>query len=173
MLGIVPAAGRGTRIQPLTCSTPLAPIGTPSRAVAEFVLERLVRAGADRICLIVGAGNCDLAEHFGERFGGADLSYVVQPQPLGLCDALFRASDLVDDDEQVAVGLPDTVWFPESALGGLPDDVLSFLLFPVEHPELFDAVVLDDADQLIEIRVKQRDPGTDWIWGCTATSARC
>lgn len=44
MLAIVPAAGRGTRIQPLACSKALLPIGARSRAVAEFVLERLVRA---------------------------------------------------------------------------------------------------------------------------------
>jgi hypothetical protein len=63
------------------------------------------------------------------------------------------------------VGLPDTVWFPEHALAGLPDDALSFLLFPVEHPELFDAVLLDDRDQVLEVRVQRRDPGTEWIWG--------
>lgn len=165
MLGIVPAAGRATRIQPLTCSKALLPIGEGSRAVAEYVLERLVQAGADRICLVVGADKCDIHDYFGAHFSGTDLLYVVQPEPLGLCDALFRASDLIVDDEHVAVGLPDTVWFPEGALVGLPDDVLSFLLFPVEHPELFDAVVLGERDQLIEIRVKQRDPGTDWIWG--------
>ena len=165
MLGIVPAAGRGIRIQPLTCSNELMPIGERSRAVAEYVLERLVCAGADKICLVVGAGKSDLFDHFGTHFGAVDLLYVEQPEPLGLCDALFRASVLVGDDEQVAVGLPDTVWFPERALVGLPDDVLSFLLFRVEHPELFDAVMLDDREQVLEIRVKQRDPGTDWIWG--------
>lgn len=63
------------------------------------------------------------------------------------------------------MGVPDTVWFPEYALGELPDDVLSFLLFPVEHPELFDAVMLGDDNELLEIRVKRRDPGTEWIWG--------
>jgi hypothetical protein len=61
--------------------------------------------------------------------------------------------------------LPDTVWFPDSGLACLPDDVLSFLLFPVARPELFDAVSLDDQNQVLEIRVKQPDPGTNWIWG--------
>ena len=155
MFGIVPAAGRGTHMQPLTCSKPLLPIGARARAVAEFVLERLVQAGADRICLVVAADNSDIWEYFGGRFAGAELLYVVQPEPVGLCDALFRASDLIGADEHVAVGLPDTVWFPECVLGDLPDDVLSFLLFPVEHPELFDAVVLGEADELLEIRVKR------------------
>ena len=34
------------------------------------------------------------------------------------------------------VGLPDTISFPVDALAGLPTGVLSFLLFPVDRPEL-------------------------------------
>ena len=68
----------------------------------------------------------------------------MQPQPDGLCDAIFRALPFIDDDEPVLIGLPDTIWFPQDALRDLPDDRLSFLLFPVERPELFDAVVADE-----------------------------
>ncbi|HJP98194.1 MAG TPA: hypothetical protein VJ862_06475, partial [Rhodanobacteraceae bacterium] len=60
--------------------------------------------------------------------------------------------------------LPDTVWFPEDGLAALPDDSLSFLLFPVAHPEHFDAVLMD-GERVVEIRVKQSEPGTRWIWG--------
>jgi dTDP-glucose pyrophosphorylase len=64
----------------------------------------------------------------------------------------------------VLVGLPDTVWFPADGFAALPDDRLSFLLFPVEHPERFDAVVLD-GDAVLRIEVKQRDAASNWIWG--------
>ncbi|MDF3071174.1 MAG: hypothetical protein K0R38_6775, partial [Polyangiaceae bacterium] len=37
------------------------------------------------------------------------------------------------------------------ALRALPRDTLSFLLFPVEQPELFDAVVTDDAGRVREV----------------------
>jgi glucose-1-phosphate thymidylyltransferase len=172
MWGIIPAAGRGSRIQPLAFSKELLPVGARvlddtqrPRAVAEYLLERLIRGGADKICFVIGAGKSDILEYFGGHFGGADLVYVVQPQPAGLCDAIFRAHSLVSAGEAVAVGLPDTVWFPDSGLACLPDDVLSFLLFPVARPELFDAVLLDAQNQVLEIRVKQPDPGTNWIWG--------
>ena len=79
----------------------------------------------------------------------------MQPRPAGLCDALFRAAPLVHPEEHVLIGLPDTVWFPEDGLRALPDGCLSFLLFPVERPELFDAVVTDDEGHVREIQVKQ------------------
>jgi glucose-1-phosphate thymidylyltransferase len=47
----------------------------------------------------------------------------------------------------------------------LPDDELSFLLFPVERPEFFDAVLLDDEDRVLEIQVKRADAASHWIWG--------
>ena len=62
------------------------------------------------------------------------------------------------------MGLPDTIWFPEDALRDLPDNELSFLLFPVGHPELFDAVVLD-GDRVLEIQVKSAAASSQWVWG--------
>jgi glucose-1-phosphate thymidylyltransferase len=83
---------------------------------------------------------------------------------------VFRASTVVGSNEDVLVGLPDTVWFPKTALGALPDSDLSFLLFPVEHPEFFDAVVLD-GDRVCEIQVKQANAASNWIWGAFRMSA--
>ena len=172
MWGVIPAAGRGSRFQPLAFSKELLPVGSRVLddvqrpcAVAEYLIERLIRGGADKICFVIGAGKSDILEYFGGRYGSADLAYVVQAEATGLCDAIFRAQPLVGANETLAVGLPDTVWFPADALAALPDDVLSFLLFPVERPQLFDAVVLDGADRVREIRVKQDNPGTHWIWG--------
>jgi dTDP-glucose pyrophosphorylase len=65
----------------------------------------------------------------------------------------------------VIVGLPDTVWFPEKALAELPDGSLAFLLFPVDNPEVFDAVILDEAMRVQEIQVKQANAASRWIWG--------
>lgn len=47
----------------------------------------------------------------------------------------------------------------------LGDDPLSFLLFPVNRPDRFDAVITDGEGRVREIRVKQPHPGSPWIWG--------
>lgn len=173
MWGIVPAAGQGTRIQPLAFSKELLPVGTRTengierpRAVSEHLVERLVLGGADKIAFVISPGKSDILRYYGGRVAGADIAYVVQPQATGLCDAIFRAAPLVHPDEDVAVGLPDTIWFPEDALARLPRDRLAFLLFPVERPELFDAVVHDAATGRVEeIQVKRADARSRWIWG--------
>lgn len=172
MWGIIPAAGRGSRIQPLAFSKELLPVGSRLEhgverpcAVSEYLVERMIRGGADKICFVISPGKSDILAYYGGGYGEAAIAYVVQPQASGLCDAIFRAAPLIGPDEPVIVGLPDTVWFPETALAALPDDVLSFLLFPVETPEFFDAVVMDESGRVTEIQVKSPEARSRWIWG--------
>src|SRR4051812_13383699 len=146
MWGIIPAAGAGTRIQPLAFSKELLPVGSRfeggverPRAVSEHLIERMIRGGAAKICFVISREKSDILGYYGGQIGGAELAYVVQPHPAGLCDALFRALPLIAPDEIVLIGLPDTIWFPIDGFALLPDDGLSFLLFPVDQPEFFDA----------------------------------
>lgn len=172
MWGIIPAAGAGSRIQPLAFSKELLPVGSRiengaerPRAVSEYLVERMIRGGADKLCFVIAPGKTDILQYYGSRLWGADITYVVQPNPGGLCDAVFRPLPFIREDEPVLIGLPDTIWFPENGLQALPDDVLSFLLFPVETPQFFDAVVTDDRGAVKQIQVKQRDAASKWIWG--------
>ncbi len=172
MWGIVPAAGRGSRIQPLAFSKELLPVGSRIEsgterpcAVSEYLVERMILGGATKICFVIAPGKSDILSYYGAEYGAAKIGYVVQSQARGLCDAIFRAALLIGEDEPVIVGLPDTVWFPRDALAQLPDGLLSFLLFPVERPELFDAVVLDERSCVREIQVKMPSPSSHWIWG--------
>jgi glucose-1-phosphate thymidylyltransferase len=172
MWGIIPAAGSGTRIQPLAFSKELLPVGSRCegnverpRAISEYLVDRMLVAGADKICFVISPNKADILHYFDARIRSADLMYVVQSNPTGLCDALFRPLSFISPSESVLVGLPDTVWFPEDALLHLPDDRLSFALFPVEHPELFDAVRVDAKGRVLEIQSKQSHPASHWIWG--------
>jgi glucose-1-phosphate thymidylyltransferase len=170
--GIVPAAGAGSRIQPLAFSKELLPVGSRvvdgtarPRAVSEYLVDRMIAAGAGRLCFVISPGKSDIVEYFGGEVGGVRICYAVQPRPAGLCDALFRALPFVSPADELLVGLPDTVWFPEDGYRALPAGGLSFLLFPVARPELFDAVVHGPDGTVREIEVKAERPTTEWIWG--------
>ncbi|HYC43931.1 MAG TPA: sugar phosphate nucleotidyltransferase [Burkholderiales bacterium] len=172
MWGIVPAAGIGSRIQPLAFSKELLPVGSRidsgterPRAVSEYLLDRMVRAGVTKICFVIAPGKSDVVNYYGGEYKGAAICYAVQAKPNGLCDAIFKALPFVDPHDDVLIGLPDTVWFPEEGFSSLPQGCFSFLLFPVTHPEFFDAVVYDSDGHVREIQVKQHDAASSWIWG--------
>ena len=172
MWGVIPAAGAGTRMQPLAFSKELLPVGCRTdgnpgrpRAVSEYLVERMIAGGAGKLCFVIAPGKSDILEHYGGSAFNIPVCYAVQQRPAGLCDAIFRALPMIAEHEQVLVGLPDTVWFPEDGLAHLPDGELSFLCFPVEHPERFDAVLLDDENNIREIQVKRAGSSSKWVWG--------
>jgi dTDP-glucose pyrophosphorylase len=173
MWGIIPAAGNGTRIQPLAFSKELLPVGSRveadgserPKAVSEYLVERMVEGGATKICFVISPTKSDIVRYYGGGIGRVDTAFVVQPAAAGLCDAIFRARPLIAADEDVVIGLPDTIWFPSDALARLPGDRLAFLLFPVDNPELFDAVMLGEGDRVEEIEVKRAGARSNWVWG--------
>jgi glucose-1-phosphate thymidylyltransferase len=173
MWGIIPAAGIGSRIQPLAFSKELLPVGSRvdergierPKAVSEYLVDRMIGAGATRICFVISPGKSDIVEYYGARVQHAQVCYVVQPRAAGLCDAIFTARQLIAPDEHVLVGLPDTVWFPANGYSALGGDDLSFLCFPVKDPTCFDAVVFDSEGYVREIQVKQKTATSKWIWG--------
>ena len=173
MWGIIPAAGIGSRIQPLAFSKELLPVGSRiegdierPRAVSEYLIERMVEGGATKLSFVISPGKSDILEYYASRVNGVDIVYAVQPMPGGLCDAIFRALPVISADEPVMVGLPDTIWFPHNGLALLPDDLFSFLLFPVSRPESFDVVLTQaDGSTVSQIQVKEKHPRSHWIWG--------
>ena len=180
MIGVIPAAGVGQRIQPLGCSKELLPVGMRlidgverPKAVAEYVVERMIAAGATQICMVISADKSDVLRYFAERDYSADIFYAIQQRPQGLCDALFRAEPFARHHEQVLIGLPDTIWFPENAYRlalEQPTTGVELLLFPTENPALFDAVACDQMNYVTRIEVKRVDWHSSWIWGAVATT---
>ena len=97
MWGIIPAAGKGSRIQPLAFSKELLPVGSRfdgeterPLAVSEYLVERMIPGGASKICFVVSPGKSDILEYYGSKVYSADVCYTVQTQAAGLCDAIFR-----------------------------------------------------------------------------------
>ena len=107
MWGIVPAAGNGTRIQPLAFSKELLPVGSRveadgserPKAVSEYLVERMVEGGATKICFVISPTKSDIVRYYGGGIGRVDAAFVVQPVAAGLCDAIFRARPLIAADE--------------------------------------------------------------------------
>jgi glucose-1-phosphate thymidylyltransferase len=182
VIGIIPAAGAGERIQPLGCSKELLPVGSQGennterpKAVAEYLVERMLLAGADQICMVISAEKTDIFRYFAKRSFPAEIFYVVQPRPAGLCDALFRALPFTRAHDEVLIGLPDTIWFPENAFACALDfsrAPVNLGLFPVEDASQFDAVVTSPNGMAERVEVKIPRPSSQLIWGAVTASSR-
>lgn len=129
-LAVVPVAGRGTRLLPLTKSQPkeMLPIG--SKPVVQYVVEELARCGLSRLLFITGPGKTAIENHFDVNaelianlretgkeelleelaFERADLEYFYtrQRRQLGLGHAVLCARPVVGRQSFV-VALGDSI----------------------------------------------------------------
>lgn len=107
---VIPAAGHGTRLRPLTDITPkeLLPLGP--KPTAEFIVEELHAVGVNHITFVVSPQKESVQEYFGDSACGGDvcISYVEQDAQRGLADAILRVEEAVAGDDFI-VALGDTV----------------------------------------------------------------
>src|SRR6266567_7892353 len=122
MWGIIPAAGSGTRIQPLAFSKELLPVGgrldgavERPRAISEYLVDRMMTGGANKLCFVIAPGKSDILEYYGGgNLDSVTITFVVQPHPSGLCDAIFQAAPLIAANESVCVAVSATRFFSGS-----------------------------------------------------------
>ena len=71
------------------------PVADTRSPMHSYLVERMLRAGATRICFVLSPGTFDVLEHYGGSIGLAHVSYTVQPKATGLCDSIFRALPMI------------------------------------------------------------------------------
>ena len=97
MEAIVLAGGLGTRLLSRLSGVPKPMAQVGGRPFLEILLGRLGDAGFRRTLLSVGYLGNVIADHFGSRWRGMLLDYVVEDSPLGTGGAIRRALPLVEE----------------------------------------------------------------------------
>jgi glucose-1-phosphate thymidylyltransferase long form len=99
MKGVIPAAGKGTRMEPFTNAYPkeLLPVG--EKAVIHHAIEDMKEAGIKDICIVVGWKQHAIIDYLGSGEElGVQLTYVVQDNRDGLAGAIKSAEHYIEDD---------------------------------------------------------------------------
>lgn len=100
---VIPVAGRGTRLRPLTLERPKALLDIGGRPLIHHLLDRLTPPVTD-LCLVLGESGDAIRAELGDAFGGAAIHYVFQDEPKGVADALLRARGLVSGPFTIVMG---------------------------------------------------------------------
>jgi NDP-sugar pyrophosphorylase family protein len=170
MRAVVLVGGEGTRLRPLTYTTPkpLLPIG--NIAFLERQLAWLGRHGVDEVILSLGYLPDAFAAHFPDsRFDGVRLRYAVEAEPLGTAGGIRYAADEAGIEERFVVCNGDVLTQLDlSALVGFHAEreaEATIHLARVPDPSAF-GVVPTHADGEVKAFVEKPPPGrapTDWI----------
>lgn len=96
MKAIVPAAGKGTRLRPLTDDTPKGLVEVAGRPLLSHVCEALLALGTSEIIIVIGYEGGQIRDAFGEAFRGTPIRYVEQHDQRGLAHAILRGNGHVN-----------------------------------------------------------------------------
>lgn len=162
--GSIPAGGLGTRLQPIGFSKELAPVAR--RAVIEFLIERMILAGVDKIFINTAEDKSDLIRYLAAKSVYKDNLIFIVRERKGLLDGIVLPEQFLREDDELYFGLPDTIWYPKDGfaqLDRLPGELV-LGLFDTGTPEKFDSVVIDKKSKIKSIEVKVPAPKSKWTW---------
>ncbi len=104
MKAVVLAAGKGTRLRPLTEDKPKGMVEVDEKPLLTHCFEQLADLGADEFVVVVGYMKEVIIEHYGDAFDGIPITYAHQREQNGLAHALLTVEEYVDDDFMLMLG---------------------------------------------------------------------
>ena len=179
VVGLIPAGGYATRIEPLPCSKELYPIGFRSvgpsqslrpKVVAHYLLEKMQLAGASQVYVVLRNGKWDIPAYFGDgTLVGCPIAYLMLGVPFGAPYTLDQAWPFVQN-VRVVFGFPDILFEPQDAFVRLLDrqattkaDIV-LGLFPAHDPSTADMVELDGEGRVRNINIKPAVTDLRYTW---------
>ncbi len=164
MRAVVLVGGFGTRLRPLTLTTPKPMLPVGHRPIVENLVRMLSAAGVDEVVLGLGFKPEPFIEAFPDgECAGVRLHYAVEPEPLDTAGAIrFAAEHAGIDDTFVVVNGDVLTDLDVSALVAFhraKAAEATIHLTPVEDPSAYGVVALA-ADGRVERFVEKPAPGT-------------
>ncbi|ABR55964.1 UTP-glucose-1-phosphate uridylyltransferase [Methanococcus aeolicus Nankai-3] len=128
---VIPAAGFGTRLLPLTKAKPKEMLSVVDKPIIQYVIEDLADASVDNILIVTGKGKSAIENHFDRNYGLenklkeggktellniigkidnlANIFYTRQKQQKGLGDAIYCGKEFVGKEYFLAL-VGDTIY---------------------------------------------------------------
>jgi glucose-1-phosphate thymidylyltransferase len=189
IVGVIPAAGKGTRVAPLPGSKELFPIGFGEiifdgkirrypKVVSQYLVDNMARAGAKEVYFVLGEGKLDIMEYYGDgqRFG-TRIAYLMMDRLWGMPYTIHQAYYWMRD-AAVIFGMPDTIFTPPDAFSqllALQNQVhadLTLGLFRTGQPQRLSMVKFDQDNRVLAIFDKPAHTDLLYTWGIASWGPR-
>ena len=170
MKGIILAAGKGTRLYPMTIPVckPLLPVY--DKPLVYYSLATLMQAGIREILIIVPPNEIETFENlFGDGSSlGIRIEYKEQFVQRGIADAFIIGAEFICNDS-VCLALADNIFFGSDFAQKVQEASLSLRSgatifgYYVDNPRPFGVVEFDESGKAISIEEKPSDPKSNYI----------
>ncbi len=158
---IILAGGRGTRMLPLTATTPKPLLTVGGVSLLEHIAD-LFPTEVDEFIVVIGYLGEQIQSHIGTTLAGRPVSYAMQNDARGTYDALLAARNHLGEGERFFVVYGDDLHDAE-AIRKMLDHEHALLVSEVENPSAYGVVVTGENNCVREIQEKPEHPPTNLV----------
>jgi mannose-1-phosphate guanylyltransferase len=167
MQALVLAGGEGTRLRPLTYTTPKPVMPLAGRPFLSFMLDWLNGHGVDEVILSCGFLSDGVHQVLGDIYNGMRLRYVIEEEPLGTAGPVRLAYDEGVLDERLLIlngdVLSDIDLTGELAAHERTGARVTLALYPVEDTSSYGVVPIAEGGEVEAFLEKTESPPTNLV----------
>ncbi len=160
MKAVIPVAGTGARLRPLTYTQPKPLIPVAGKPIISYMIENLLDIGVQEFVFIIGYLGEKIKDFVDQTYPGIRKDFVNQEERLGSGHAIWTAKDKFRDADEIIIFFGDVIietdlrkviHMPHSVIGAKK----------VQDPREFGIVELDENGTVHRVAEKPRIPKSD------------
>lgn len=151
---VILAAGKGTRLRPLTENTPKQLVSVAGKPLLDYIVAELP-SSVDELIIVTGYLEDQIKAHCGSEYFGKKVTYITQEKPTGTAHALWLCKDLLKGRFLFMFG--DDIHGRQD-IARACSYTRSMLTLTTDTPERFGIVVRHPDGTLAEIIEKPQHP---------------
>lgn len=162
MKAVLIAAGEGTRMRPLTYTTPKQLLRVRGKTLLEYVLE-VLPSQISEIIMIVGYKGADIKQFLGTEWRERPVQYVWQERPQGTAHAMALARDLLRDEKLFLAGYADDIHGAGGVAACVAQQRPCFMVAEISDPRKFGVIEIDAAGKISTFEEKPAEPKSNLV----------
>lgn len=156
MKAIIPVAGAGTKLRPLTYTQPKALIPIAGKTILSVIVDQLIEAGVTEFIFVIGYLGEKIQDYVAHQYPGLKCSFVTQNDRKGTGHAIWLTKEHINDEEIIVV-LGDTICdYDLKQILTSPTSLIG--VQKVDDPRNFGVAELGENDKVLHVVEKPTIP---------------
>lgn len=156
MKAIIPVAGAGTKLRPLTYTQPKALIPIAGKTILSVIIDQLLEAGVEEFVFVIGYLGEKIQRYVTRNYPDLKCTMVNQTDRIGTGHAIWLTRDVVKEDE-VMIVLGDTIC-DYDVKSTISSDTSQIGVRKVDDPRGFGVAEMDEHDHVLKVVEKPLIP---------------
>lgn len=157
MKAIIPVAGTGKNLRPLTYTQPKPLIPVAGKPIISFIIDQLRSNGVEEFVFVIGYLGEKIRDYVNEAYPDLPKEFVVQEKRKGSGHAIWKAKEVIEDASELLIFFGDTIIDMDFA-GMINSKTSCLAVQEVDDPRNFGVVLQDDDEKVIGVIEKPKIP---------------